>query len=128
MLEYYGAFKHIHMSTALLSLALFTLRGNWMIFRPERLQLRWVKVVPHVIDTVLLLSALMMAATLIQLGATTGWLAAKIIGLLVYIGLGTIALKRGRTLKIRLAAFAGALLTFGYIMAVAFSKQPWPFG
>jgi uncharacterized membrane protein SirB2 len=55
---------------------------------------------------------------------TRGWLWAKVIALLVYIGLGTIALKRGRTRGVRIAAFAGALATFAYIVSVAIAKSP----
>ena len=54
------------------------------------------------------------------------WLMAKFAGLLVYIVLGAIALRRGRTLKIRLVAFAGALLTFTYIVNTAITKSPIP--
>ncbi|RFA31134.1 regulator SirB [Alkalilimnicola ehrlichii] len=125
MFEYYGLIKHLHMSTAVLTLAFFIVRGSWMFFSPERLQQRWVKIVPHVIDTVLLLSALSLVAIV---SMPHSWLGAKVLGLLVYIGLGMIALKRGKTQKIRIAAFIGALLAFGYILAVAFTKQPWPFG
>lgn len=128
MNSWYGIVKHIHMSAAMLSVALFFMRGNWMIFRPERLQQRWVKMVPHVIDTVLLVSALVLAYQFLQFPVPRSWLAAKIAGLLVYIGLGMIALKRGKTLAIRITAFIAALVTVGYIYAVAFSKQPWPFG
>ena len=57
-----------------------------------------------------------------------GWLTAKVFGLIAYIVLGTIALKRGRTPGIRTAAFCGALLVFAYIVAVAMSKSPVPLG
>jgi uncharacterized membrane protein SirB2 len=119
----YAIVKSLHVGCAGASLALFVLRGAWMIPAPRRLQQPWVKVVPHAIDTALLASALWLAW---QLGAdgTRGWLTAKVIALLAYIALGTIALKRGRTLSIRLAAFAGALATFGYIVSVALTKSP----
>ena len=53
------------------------------------------------------------------------WLTAKLLALLLYIGLGTIALKRGKTKGIRIAAYVGALATFGYIVAVALTRQPF---
>lgn len=87
-----------------------------------------MKIVPHVIDTVLLLSAIVLAGILAQMGASSDWLVAKVIGLIAYIVLGMIALKRGRTLQVRIAAFIAALAVLGYILAVAFSKQPWPLG
>jgi uncharacterized membrane protein SirB2 len=122
----YSAIKHLHAGVAAVSIALFVLRGTWMLSSPERLQQRWVKVLPHGVDTVLLASALWLAW---QLGAdgTRGWLAAKVIALFVYIALGTIALKRGRTRGARITAFVAAVATFGYIVSVALTKSPLGF-
>jgi len=122
----YGAVKSAHVSAAALSIALFTLRGAWMLRAPERLQQRWVKLVPHVVDTVLLASALWLAW---QSGGdgTRGWLWAKVVALPVYIVVGSVALKRGRTRGIRVVAFAVALATFGYIVSVAIAKSPLGF-
>lgn len=122
----YATIKAVHLSAASLSIAGFVLRGVWMLRAPQRLRLRWVRIAPHVIDTVLLASALWLAW---QLGAdgTRGWLWAKVAGLLVYIVLGTVALKRGRTLGIRIGAFVTALATFAYIVSVAVTKSPLGF-
>ena len=119
----YVAIKHIHMGAAALSISLFILRGGWMLWSPQRLRQPWVKVLPHVIDTVLLAAALWLAW---QLGAAAmrGWLVAKVVGLIVYIVLGTIALKRGRSPRTRAAALIGATATFGYIVMVALTKSP----
>ena len=118
----YIAIRQLHVAAAALSLALFVLRAAWMLASPARLQMRWVKIAPHCVDTVLLASALWLAW---QLGAdgTRGWLAAKVIGVLVYIAAGTVALKRGRTLGVRVAALIVALATFGYIVSVALTKS-----
>jgi uncharacterized membrane protein SirB2 len=123
MLPDYADLKHVHMGAAALSIALFILRGTWMLWSPERLRARWVRIVPHVIDTALLVSALWLAWQL-GAGGPRGWLIAKVVGLLVYIVLATIALKRGRTLRIRAVAFIGAIATFGYIVMVAVTKSP----
>ena len=118
----YAAIRQLHVAAAALSLALFVLRAAWMLASPTRLQMRWVKIAPHCVDTVLLASALWLAW---QLGAagTRGWLAAKVIGVLVYIVAGAIALKRGRTRGVRIAALTVALATFGYIVSVALTKS-----
>lgn len=119
----YLTIKYLHMSAAGLSLALFVLRGAWRAFSPARLDARWVRIVPHVVDTVLLVSALWLAW---QVGrGATPWIAAKIVALLAYIVLGSIALKRGRTPAVRATAFVAALATFAYIVSVAFAKSPW---
>ena len=119
----YQSVKDLHVGAAALSIVLFIVRIGWMMGSPQRLRQRWVKVVPHVIDTVLLASALWLAW---QLGAdgTRGWLAAKIGALVLYIMLGMIALKRGKTRRVRIAAAAAALATFGYIVSVALTKSP----
>lgn len=128
MLEYYAPLKHLHMTMALLSLVLFIGRWSWLQIDATALQRRrWLKILPHVVDTVLLLSAIGLVIVLARMGVPLHWAGAKVVGLVVYIALGVIAIKRGRTRGIRVAAFAGALLTFAYIVAVAFSKQAWPF-
>lgn len=119
----YATIKALHVGAAAVSITLFVLRGAWRWASPERLAARWVRVVPHVVDTILLASALWLAW---QLGrGAAPWIAAKVVALLVYIALGTIALKRGRTPAIRAAAFFAALAAFGYIVSVAMTKSPW---
>ena len=115
--------KAVHVGCVAASLAFFCVRGGFMLAAPERLRLRWVRIAPHVVDTGLLVSAIALA---VMIGApgTHGWLTAKVIGLIVYIGLGTVALKRGRTKRIRVVAFAGALAVYGYIISVAITKSP----
>lgn len=119
----YATVKLVHQGCAALSLALFVLRGAWRVRAPENLQRGWVRVVPHAIDTLLLGSALWLAWQLGRDG-TSGWLAAKVVALLAYIGLGMVALRRGKTLRTRCVAFAAALAVFGYIVAVALTKSP----
>lgn len=122
----YATIKAVHAGAAALSFSLFALRGAWMLRAPERLQQRWVRIVPHVIDTLLLASALGLAW---QIGAegTRGWLWAKVIALVAYIVLGSLALKRGRTRGMRIAAFAAALVAFAYIVSVALTRSPLGF-
>ena len=120
----YYAVKHLHMTCAALSLAFFVVRGAWMMRGSPLLAQRWVRIAPHVVDTALLASAITLAAMIGNYPLTHGWLTAKVLGLVVYIALGTVALKRGRTLRVRIAAFAGALVVFAYIVSVAFTKSP----
>jgi uncharacterized membrane protein SirB2 len=118
----YAIVKSLHVGAATLSVSLFALRGAWMLRSPHLLARRWVRVVPHVIDTALLASALWLAFT-IGADGTRGWLWAKVAALVAYIVLGSIALKRGRTLGIRVTAFVAALVTFAYIVSVALAKS-----
>ena len=123
----YLAVKHLHMGCAALSGSLFLLRGVWMLRASPMLQRRWVRVVPHCVDTVLLASALVLVFWSGQYPFAQPWLGAKVVALLLYIVLGAVALKRGRTRKARTMAFGAALLTFLYIVAVATTRQVIPF-
>lgn len=119
--------KYLHVTCVVLSGAGFALRGAWMLQGSPLLAQRWVRVLPHVVDSALLASAIALAVMLEQYPLAQGWLTAKLIGLVVYIALGTIALKRGRTRALRLTAFGGALLVFAYIVAVALTKSVLPY-
>ena len=119
----YLAVKHLHISCAILSGSFFLLRGFWMLADSPLLQWRWVKVVPHVVDTLLLGSALVMVFWSGQYPFVQSWLTAKLLALVAYIVLGTIALKRGKTKGVRAFAMAAALAPFAYIVAVALTRQ-----
>ena len=119
----YLAIKYIHITCAVLSGSLFLLRGYWMLVESDRLQRRWVKVVPHIVDTLLLTSALIMVFWSGQYPFVQLWLTAKVIALIVYIALGTIALKRGKTKAVRSGALLAAIVTFAYIVSVALTRQ-----
>jgi uncharacterized membrane protein SirB2 len=119
--------KLIHVTCAFLSIAGFSLRGYWMVSDSPLLQHRVVRRLPHVIDTLLLLSAIMLLVVWRLSPLETPWLTAKLIALLVYIGLGLVALRFGRSKGIRVGAWLLALVTAGYIVSVAYSKNPLGF-
>ena len=110
-----------------LSLAGFFARGLGGLAGAGWVQSRAAKSVPHVVDTVLLLSALVLAWMLRLNPLTTPWLAAKIVALLVYIVLGMVALNPKRPLRLRAVAWLAALASFGYIVSVALTKSPLGF-
>jgi uncharacterized membrane protein SirB2 len=87
------------------------------------LRQRWVRIVPHIIDSVLLLSGAWLSW---QLGAAgvRGWLPAKLAALVLYIVLGAFALRYGKTRGMRITAMIAAVLTFAYIASVALTKSP----
>ncbi len=122
----YLAIKHLHMGCAGVSVALFLLRGVWMLRGSAMLQQRWVKIVPHLVDSVLLGSAITLAILSHQYPFAQPWLGAKVVALVLYIVLGTVALKRGRTPRTRALAFGAALATFAYIVLVAVTRQVLP--
>jgi uncharacterized membrane protein SirB2 len=79
---------------------------------------------PHLVDTVLLISALMLTTIIRQYPFVQGWLTLKVLLLVAYIVLGSIALKRGRTRRIRVAAFIAALASVLYLFSVARAHDP----
>lgn len=119
--------KAIHVSCAVISFALFFLRGIWSFNGSPIMRQRWVKVVPHAVDTLLLASALALAFTIQQYPFVDAWLTAKFFGLVLYILLGTLALKYGKTKAVRVSAWLAALAVFAYIVLVAKQHNPLPF-
>jgi len=122
----YATLKLLHVGSVALSGLFFVVRGVWMMRAPQRLTHAAVRILPHVIDTVLLASAVALAFLLRLDPLAAPWLAAKIAALVLYIVLGTVALRRGRTCKARVTAFVAALVVFGYIVAVALTRTPLP--
>ena len=120
----FSLLKQLHLITIALTLALFVLRGIWMMRESPQLQARWVRIVPHLNDSLLLASGISLAVLTRQYPLVNGWLSAKLFALILYIVLGTIALKRGQTRGQRIAAWFAALLVFGYMVAVAITRDP----
>jgi len=122
----YAVVKYVHLAAVALSFALFFLRGLWMMLDSPRLGARWVRVVPHANDTVLLAAGIWLAVLLRLAPRESAWLTAKLVALPVYIGLGMLALRFFRGKGRRIAAWLAALAVFGYMVAVAVSHNPWP--
>ncbi|MGE5769809.1 MAG: SirB2 family protein [Betaproteobacteria bacterium] len=123
----YVALKHLHVACVVLSGLGFCLRGWWMLNGSPLLGSRASRVVPHLIDSLLLRSALTMAWLSGQYPFAQNWLTAKFFGLLAYIVCGSLALKRGRTPAIRKVFLALALGAYAYIVAVALTRNPLPY-
>ncbi len=119
---------HLHGLFVILSLILFSLRGYWMLRECPALQARWVKIAPHIIDTLLLLTALWAAWLMFwSHGTHPAFITVKIIGLIAYIALGLVALKLGKSKSVRLLAFIAALALYVYLMAVGATMRIVPF-
>lgn len=123
----YLAIKYLHVVCVILSGCGFALRGFWMLMDSPWLQRRIVRIVPHVNDTLLLAAAIALAVMSGQYPFVVPWVTAKVLGLLVYIVLGSIALKRGRTKRMRVSAGVFAILVFAYIVSVALTRDPHGF-
>jgi uncharacterized membrane protein SirB2 len=124
MIEYYLPLRHVHIACAVLSIALFAFRGGLMIAKSPLLDGRVLRTLPHVVDTVLLTTALMLTTVVHQYPFVHGWLTMKVVLLVAYVVLGSVALRRGRTKRARIVAFASALATVGFLVSVARAHHP----
>jgi uncharacterized membrane protein SirB2 len=124
MIEFYPQIKWVHVAAVILSGSLFALRGAgvlaggaWPMWAPLRY-------LTYTIDTVLLTAALMLATLLHQYPFVHGWLTVKVLLLVVYIVLGTFALKRAQTNRVRAICFSLAVVVYLFIVSVARAHQP----
>lgn len=115
--------KIIHIVTAILSISGFILRGVWMIRESGLLKNIWVRVLPHVNDTLLLITAVILAVTSGSYPFQQGWLTAKVSALFLYIFLGIMAFRSRSEKKRKVILWIAAILVFFYIVAVARSRN-----
>lgn len=124
MIEHYAALKLLHVAAVVASGALFFVRGVLMLLDSQWGQRRPVRHLSYAIDTILLAAAIVLTTIVHQYPFVNAWLTVKVVLLVVYIGLGTFALKRGRTKTARATCFAAALLVYLSIAAVARTHDP----
>ena len=125
MLEYYAQIKLVHVIAVFSSGALFLTRGLMVqTGRQVWAMSGMLRYLSYTIDTVLLVAALMLLAILPAAVYSNGWLTTKVILLLVYIVLGSFALKHAATQRQRLGYFAAALLTYGFMLTIAWTHHP----
>ena len=120
----YLLLRDLHITCVILSGIGFFLRGMLRLFDSPLVELRWVKVVPHVVDTVLLFSAVSLAVLSQQYPIEQAWLSAKLIGLLSYIGCGMMAFRFSRDRRRMVLFFMLALCSYAYIVSVAMTRHP----
>ncbi|MGL5223737.1 MAG: SirB2 family protein, partial [Aeromonas sp.] len=114
----------LHMTLALISVLLFIYRWSLALAGSERLQQKWLKILPHINDTLLLVLGVLLAVMLQMSPSQQPWLMAKLIALVLYIGLGTMALKRPLRSQ-KLITGIAALAMFGYMVGAAVTKSAW---
>lgn len=124
MAEYYLFLRHAHIGFVIASVTLFVVRGGLMLAGSPRVHAGVLRYTSYTIDTLLLTAALMLTSVIHQYPFATGWLTMKVFLLVVYVVLGSIALKRGRTQRARVLAFGAALLTVAFLYSVARAHHP----
>lgn len=119
----YLAIRHLHMTCAVLSICLFALRGGMQLAHVDWRRRRWLRILPHANDTVLLAAAIWLVLTSHQYPFVQGWLTAKVLALCAYVILGSLALRPNLSAPRRAGFFIGALLMVGYIVGVAVTRS-----
>jgi len=119
--------KSTHQLLALISVSGFMLRWYWRMRTSPLAQLLLTKTLPHIVDTVFLISGLALAWKLTLFNAIPGWLVAKLIGLVAYILLGAAAMRCTSRLPLSTGVFLAAIACFGWIISVAMTKSPFGF-
>lgn len=122
-MHWYFVVKFLHVTCVVLSISGFVLRGSLMLADSPLRHARWLRIVPHVNDALLLAAALTLTVLVGQYPFVDGWLTAKVFGLIAYIVLGSLALKAGRTRAQRATAWLAAIVVFGYVVSVALTRD-----
>lgn len=120
----YAVIKYVHLFSVTLSLTGFFLRGVLTLRASPLMKARWIKVLPHINDTILLAAALSLAVMSDQYPFVSGWVTAKVLGVIAYIILGSLALREGSSLRTRIVCWLAAMAVFGWIVSVALTRQP----
>ncbi|HEY0925794.1 SirB2 family protein [Brevundimonas sp.] len=125
MEEFYPQIRTVHIWAVIASGTLFALRGGAF----NLLDAAWPKALPvrilsWSIDTILLTAALMLMTVVRQYPFVDAWLTVKVVLLVIYIGLGTVAFRASRGKRTRIAFWVAALAVFGFIVTVARAHHP----
>ena len=118
--------KEFHVALAFVTVAGFVVRGLLSLADSPLRNQTWMRVAPHIIDTLLLGFGIALAVSMSLSPFANSWLMAKIVGLIAYIGFGVMAM-RARSRPLKIFGFVAAIASVGYIFAVAYSKQVMPF-
>lgn len=120
--------KHLHLTAVVLSVLLFLVRYTWLMLESPNLQKRWVKITPHIIDTVLLASAAWLCIIIAQYPFVHGWITEKFICVILYIVTAFWTLKRADTRLKKVVGGVGSIAWLLIVAKLAVTKQPLLFG
>ncbi|OUR61969.1 SirB family protein [Colwellia sp. 39_35_sub15_T18] len=117
-------FKHLHLTLAAISVGLFTLRFFWTLANSSKLQAKWVKITPHIVDTLLLGIGIVMAVQYSINPLEQLWLGEKILAVLAYIFTGYYTLKLARNKGMQIIGYLGAMGWVMLIVRLAMTREP----
>lgn len=116
--------KHLHMTLAVLSISLFTLRFIWLLTHSSKLSAQWVKIAPHIIDTLLLALGVVMAVQYAINPFEQLWLGEKLLAIVAYIFTGYYTLKLARNKVMQIIGYLGAMGWVMLIFRLAMTREP----
>ena len=119
----YTLLYYLHVAAVIFSGSFYLLRGFWMLTESQTLNAKFVRIAPHINDTILLAAAIGLAVMSQQYPIVHDWLTVKVVAMIAYIVLGMFSLRRG-TRAVRLICFIAAILTFAFMVSVAFIRHP----
>ncbi len=122
--EHYLVLRHLHVLTAVLSVTLFSFRFLLLIRSSTWLQKRWLKVLPHLNDSLLLILAILLCIAIRQAPLVTPWLTEKVVAVILYILAGMFTLKWSKDRLSKIIWFMIAILMFAYTAYIAINKTP----
>jgi len=124
MIEFYLQIKSVHLAMVIASGLLFALRGAAVLAGARWAMAAPLRYLSYTIDTALLTAALMLLTALKLNPFAVPWLSVKLALLVVYVVLGSLALKRARSRRARAGFYVAALVTFGFMYFVARAHHP----
>jgi uncharacterized membrane protein SirB2 len=127
MSAYYLNIKALHMGCAMASVVLFLVRFGFQATNSQLQSLKALRILPHIVNTALLASAIMLTVIIKQRPFADDWVTVKLFGLIAYVVFGVIAMKPQRPAAVRYAALVAALATFAFLISVAVKHSPLGF-
>jgi uncharacterized membrane protein SirB2 len=124
VIEFYPQVRAVHIGAVLASGALFALRGAGVLAGARWSRAATLRYLSYSIDTVLLTAALMLVSMLPATLFANHWLTVKLVLLVVYVVIGSFALKRGSSGRVRAICFAAALAVYATMFGIARAHQP----
>jgi len=116
-------FKHLHLTLAVISISFFTLRFAWLLINSDQLNRKWVKITPHIIDTLLLVIGAIMVVQLAINPFEQVWLAEKLLALAAYVFTGVYTLKFAKNRMMQIFGYLGAMAWVIVIVRIALTKE-----
>lgn len=123
----YVIIKQIHVLTVIVSFIGFFMRGMVVMSRSSQVNARWFRVVPHINDTILIVTAVVLTIYIGQYPFADAWLTAKLVALVFHVVVGAYAIKHAKTFTAQLLSWLFSIVVFVYIVGVAYTRDVYSY-